>query len=335
MDTDVDSAAITVKVQESESTEKVNSDTGTATDSGVNVNNVTDSHNASDKNNSALTLTHEALFAKRYVTAEKFGQASNDPRVVRSQQVQVTQQPQVAESAVASPSAIRGTVGDFIRTSLTDAESRLKNEGVISCFIAAIEAHTQQAKPANVEANVAPTADTKVGASNFDFSNYGYQPLAADYLTRFETMTQAVSQFAATQGKTDVEPRAIGKRASNDPRGQHPSYQEPAALSLSAEKATDTEQVVIEQHDNTIDAHDVEANALANQAQAHDVSADSEQLLEAEQALVEATDEPLNEGADIADNVVAAQTDVASDDNEAANIEEADIERLSLQMNLR
>ena len=324
VDTDVDSAAITVKVQESESTEKVNSDTGTATDSGVNVNNVTDS----DKNNSALTLTHEALFAKRYVTAEKFGQASNDPRVVRSQQAQVTQQPQVAESAVASPSAIRGTVGDFIRTSLTDAESRLKNDGVISCFIAAIEAHTQQAKPANVETNVAPTADTKVGASNFDFSNYGYQPLAADYLTRFETMTQAVSQFAATQGKTDVEPRAIGKRASNDPRGQHPSYQEPAALSLPAEKATDTEQVVIEQHDNTIDAHDVEANALANQAQAHDVSADSEQLLEAEQALVEATDEPLNESADIADNVVVAKTDVASDDSEAANVEEADIEQV-------
>ena len=49
-------------------------------------------------------------------------------------------------------------------------------------------------------------------------------------------MTQAVSQFAATQGKTDVEPRAIGKRASNDPRGQHPSYQEPAVLSLPTEQ---------------------------------------------------------------------------------------------------
>ena len=62
---------------------------------------------------------------------------------------------------MASPSTIRGTVGDFIRKSLTDAESRLKNDGVISCFIAAIEAHTQQAKSANVETNVTPTADTK------------------------------------------------------------------------------------------------------------------------------------------------------------------------------
>jgi len=287
-----------------------------------------DSHNASDKTNSALALTHEALFAKRYVTAEKFGQASNDPRVVRSQQAQVTQQSQVVESAVASPSAIRGTVGDFIRKSLTDAESRLKNDGVISCFIAAIEAHTQQAKPANVEMNITPTADTKVEDSNFDFSNYGYQPLAADYLTRFETMTQAVSQFAATQGKTDVEPRAIGKRASNDPRGQHPSYQEPAMLSLPTEKATDTEQTVIEHDDNNVDAHDVEANALSNQAQAHAVSADSEQLLEAEQALVEATNEPLNEGTDIADSVVAEKTDVPSDDSEAANVEEANIENI-------
>ncbi|MGP4970358.1 Rne/Rng family ribonuclease [Psychrobacter aquimaris] len=296
----------------------------------VNVND-NDSHNASDKTNSALALTHEALFAKRYVTAEKFGQASNDPRVVRSQQAQVTQQSQVVESAVASPSAIRGTVGDFIRKSLTDAESRLKNDGVISCFIAAIEAHKQQAKPANVETNVTPTADTKVEDSNFDFSNYGYQPLAADYLTRFETMTQAVNQFAATQGKTDVEPRAIGKRASNDPRGQHPSYQEPAMLSLPTEKATDTEQTVIEHDDNNVDAHDVEANALSNQAQAHAVSADSEQLLEAEQALVEATNEPLNEGTDIADSVVAEKTDVPSDDSEAANVEEADVEETDIE----
>lgn len=290
-----------------------------------------DSHNASDKTNSALALTHEALFAKRYVTAEKFGQASNDPRVVRSQQVQATQQPPVAEPAVVSPSTIRGTVGDFVRKALTDAESRLKNDGVISCFIAAIDAHTQQAKSANVETNVTPTADTKVEDSNFDFSNYGYQPLAADYLTRFETMTQAVSQFAATQGKTDVEPRAIGKRAGNDPRGQHPSYQEPAVLSLPTEQAADTEQAVIEHDDNNVDAHDVEANALANQAQADNISADSEQLLEADQALVEATNEPSNEGTVIAEHVAAKKIDGAHDDSEAADIEEANTQEADVE----
>ena len=269
------------------------------------------------------------------MTAEKFGQASNDPRVVRSQQVQATQQPPVAEPAVVSASTIRGTVGDFVRKALADAESRLKNDGVISCFIAAIDAHTQQAKSANksanIETSVTPTADTNVEDSNFDFSNYGYQPLAADYLTRFETMTQAVSQFAATQGKTDVEPRAIGKRAGNDPRGQHPSYQEPAVLSLPTEQAADTEQAVIEHDDNNVDAHDVEANALANQAQANNISAHSEQLLEADQALVEATDEPSNEGTVIVEHVAAEKTDGAHDDSEAADIEEANTQEADVE----
>ena len=269
------------------------------------------------------------------MTAEKFGQASNDPRVVRSQQAQSAQQPPVAEPAVVNPSTIRGTVGDFVRKALADAESRLKNDGVISCFIAAIDAHTQQAKSANksanIETSVTPTADTKVEDSNFDFSNYGYQPLAADYLTRFETMTQAVSQFAATQGKTDVEPRAIGKRAGNDPRGQHPSYQEPAVLSLPTEQAADTEQAVIEHDDNNVDAHDVEANALANQAQADNISVHSEQLLEADQALVEATNEPSNEDTMIAERVAAEKIDGAHDDSEAADIQEANTQEADVE----
>ncbi|MFP3355388.1 hypothetical protein R0K04_29010, partial [Pseudoalteromonas sp. SIMBA_153] len=77
-----------------------------------------------------------------------------------------------------------------------------------------IALHNEQSQITDNSSNAA--------SQSFDFSNYGYQPLAADYLARFESMTQAVSQFAAAQGKTDVEPRAITKRASNDPRGQHP-----------------------------------------------------------------------------------------------------------------
>ncbi|WP_350583400.1 hypothetical protein, partial [Pseudomonas sp. HY2-MNA-CIBAN-0224] len=79
-------------------------------------------------------------------------------------------------------------------------------------FIAAIEAHTQQAQPAVNGAKVERDSSENKGDNNdfatrrFDFSNYGYQPLAADYLARFEAMTQAVSQFAAAQGKTAVEP---------------------------------------------------------------------------------------------------------------------------------
>ncbi|CAM3537798.1 MAG: ribonuclease E [Psychrobacter glaciei] len=253
----------------------------------------------SSPSNSALELTHDALFAKRYVTAKKFGQASNDPRVVRSQQAQSAEQPQATEQAVASAPTIRGSVGDFVRKALTDAESRLKSDGVISCFIAAIEAHTQKAQTAGNGTNVEGDSSENKGDDNdfatrrFDFSNYGYQPLAADYLARFEAMTQAVSQFAAAQGKTAVEPRAIGKRASNDPRGQHPDYQQPAVLTIPDEQAAEptvsaSEPVTeSEQISNDVDAHKVEATALANQTQADDVSADSEQLLEAEQALEE------------------------------------------------
>ncbi|MGX8220851.1 Rne/Rng family ribonuclease [Psychrobacter celer] len=234
----------------------------------------------------APLLTHDALFANRYVTAQKFGQASNDPRVVRRQQAQSqsTEQPAV-ESATPVPT-VRGSVGDFVRQALTDAESRLKNDGVIRCFIAAIEAHSEQAKSADSAQAQQPVAD--VQARGFDFSNYGYQPLAADYLARFEAMTQAVSQFATNQGKTAVAPRAIGKRASNDPRGQHPDYQA-----------------------DEVDADDVDATALANQAQADDVSTESEQLLKADKNVVPAT----SPSADHVDNA-NTRTKTAESDSE-------------------
>ncbi|MDV2859617.1 Rne/Rng family ribonuclease [Psychrobacter sp. CAM01] len=231
----------------------------------------------------APLLTHDALFANRYVTAQKFGQASNDPRVVRRQKAQSTQQPAV-ESATSVPT-IRGSVGDFVRQALTDAESRLKNDGVIRCFI---EAHSQQAKSADTAQAQQPVADAQ--ARDFDFSNYGYQPLATDYLARFEAMTQAVSQFAVAQGKTAVAPRAIGKRASNDPRGQHPDYQA-----------------------DEVDAHDVDATALANQAQADNVSTESEQLLKADENVAPAT----SSSADHVDND-DTRTKTAESDSEVA-----------------
>lgn len=232
-----------------------------------------DSNSASTSSvsNSALELTHEALFGARYVTAEKFGQASNDPRVVLAQQAAQANKP-----VATTVPAIRGTVGEFIRATLPEAQTRLAEEGIINCFIATIALYNEQSQSTDNSSNAA--------SQSFDFSNYGYQPLAADYLARFEAMTKAVSQFAAAQGKTDVEPRAITKRASNDPRGQHPDYQEPAVLSVPAEQA------IVEQTDSEVDAHDVEATALANQTQTENVSADSEHLLEVERAQSEAKD---------------------------------------------
>ena len=269
-----------------------------ATDTIIN----TDSDNSSLQ--TALEVSSKDLFAKRYVTANKFGQASNDPRVVRQQQAQ----PSVAEVSQAtaqdaqvalSAPAIRGTVGEFIRATLAEAENRLATEGVISCFNAAIATHLQQTQAkgsADKQVAIKPIAH-----SEFDFSNYGYQPLAADYIARFESMTQAVSQFAAAQGKTSVEPRAISKRASNDPRGQHPDYEESALLATVADEANDA----VVQTASDSDMPNVEADALANQAQTDAVSDQSQQLLVVEQTLAAAA---------------IANTDVESTDIQSTDI---------------
>lgn len=245
-------------------------------------------------NQAAFELDHQALFAKRYVTAEKFGQASNDPRVVRRQQAQAStttasdnQSPVVNEQRAVNAPAIRGTVGEFIRATLPEAQARLAAEGVINCFNAAIALHLEQANVVNekVESNNESKVETgKTAKQDFDFSNYGYEPLAADYLASFEAMTQAASQFAAAQGKTAVEPRPISKRASNDPRGQHPDYQEPAATTV-AEAPKNGSLAADSDADVDVDAQNVDATALANQSQTEDVSADSEELLKVEQAL--------------------------------------------------
>lgn len=265
-------------------------------------------------NQAAFELDHQALFAKRYVTAEKFGQASNDPRVVRRQHAQAStttasdnQSPVVNEQRAVNAPAIRGTVGEFIRATLPEAPARLAAEGVINCFNAAIALHLEQANAVNekVDSNNESKVETGEAAKqDFDFSNYGYEPLAADYLASFEAMTQAVSQFAAAQGKTAVEPRPISKRASNDPRGQHPDYQDPAATTVVEAPKNGS---LAADSDVDVDAQNVDATALANQAQTDDVSADSEELLKVEQAL-EAED--------------SGQTDV--DAVEAQNFEAAD-----------
>ena len=225
----------------------------------------------------APEVSPKDLFAKRYVTANKFGQASNDPRVVRQQQAQpsVDEESQATAQVLVSAPAIRGTVGEFIRATLAEAENRLATEGVISCFNAAIATHLQQTQVKDTsekQVTIKPVAH-----SEFDFSNYGYQPLAADYIARFESMTQAVSQFAAAQGKTSVEPRAINERASNDPRGQHPDYEESALLPTVSDEGNNTAVQTVS------DTLNVEADALANQAQTDAVSDHSQQLLEAEQ----------------------------------------------------
>ncbi|GAA0308557.1 Rne/Rng family ribonuclease [Psychrobacter aestuarii] len=249
--------------------------------------------------NKAISLSHEALFSTRYVTAHKFGQAKNDPRVVREQQAP-------AKAAEQSAPSITGSVGDFISATLPDAQTRLSSDGVIRSFIEAITLHQQQGQQAPTQA--------------FDFSNYGYQPLAADYLARFDAMTQAVSQFAARAGKTAVEVRAVSKRASNDPRGQHPDYQsdaEQVGSSTAADENEPAAQAVDTAEQPTVsevsETHD--AAALTAEAQAEHVSQDSEALLDAESAKTaeeDAKDDSANK----------AKTTIASYKNMIENVAE-------------
>ena len=316
-------------------------ETASETDSDVN----SKADDASNSKQPAFELNHEALFAKRYVTANKFGQASNDPRVVRRQQAQipttktaVAEIPQVNEKSAVNVPAIRGTVGEFIRATLPEAQARLAAEGVINCFNAAIALHVKQAQAAITnedEVKVDSSNESKVengetANQNFDFSNYGYQPLAADYIARFETMTQAVSQFAAAQGKTAVEPRAINKRASNDPRGQHPDYQEVAAVTTSEAPANDA--LAADSDGNAhIDAHNVEANALTSQGQTDDVSADSGQLLKVEHALEEENAAQSDTDAVEAKDLKTADAEVKEADTEitVSDVEQVETEQAS------
>ncbi len=257
---------------------------------------------------SALELTHEALFAKRYVTAVKFGQASNDPRVIQAQHSK-PQAPATEQTLVKAP-AIRGTVGEFIQATLAKAQTRLQEEGVINCFIAAIAEHNSQVKPTK------PTiADIKASASNtsFDFSNYGYQPLSTDYLDRFKAMTEAVGQFAATQGKTSVMPRAITQRASNDPRGQHPDFERDQQEQPQGNVATDDTQKASKDSTDDLDAHKVAATALTGAVQAEEVSTESEQLLAADAALNAENSKLPNESALPAEDLSATEGSLSAE----------------------
>nr|WP_317200738.1 Rne/Rng family ribonuclease [uncultured Psychrobacter sp.] len=268
-----------------------------------------------DKTSSTLDFDREDLFAARYVTANKFGQASNDPRVVRRQQAESTKPADMQVNTPAATSTISGTVGRFIHALLPKAESRLAEDGVIQCFIEAIALHKAKAQPVAEQQSTGQQGTEQQGADNkseaidadFDFSNYGYEPLSADYLARFEAMTQAVSQFAAAQGKTQAAPKAIGKRASNDPRGQHPDYQADTSTDSESSKSAqaDTAQTEAKQ---TVEADEVAASALSSQEQADDVTTDSEQAL-----LTDADHSQTDEAQDAADS-----SDAANDDAQAS-----------------
>lgn len=194
----------------------------------------------------AAAYDASALFADRYVTAQKYGLASNDPRAVKAKQAHGSTSVTTADAP--KPLPIRGTVGEFIHAALPNAETLLKDQGVIASFIQAVAAAQGPVAPAN-----------EVMSAEFNFSNYGYAPLDQAYLGRFNSMTQAVRQVAIEQGKTAVKPRPITRRASNDPRGQHPEYQ----------AATDTD----------LEAHKIAASALTSEPKSAQIEQESSAIL--------------------------------------------------------
>lgn len=203
--------------------------------------------NETESDNGSLSFDTSELFADRYVAAQKFGQASNDPRLIKaslmkqSEEVADTEQPQATPTAV-----ITGSVGQFIHTHLAQPSMRLAKDGVITCFLAALNAHKEtsgsHSKPAAKRKSAKKNSAN--AAQAFSFVNYGYQSLSPSYLERFAQMTSAVAAHNVEQGKTEVEPSPIGARASNDPRGQHPDYTAPetdTAPDVEAEKASTAE----------------------------------------------------------------------------------------------
>ena len=173
----------------------------------------------------SLGFDTKALFADRYVAAQKYGKASNDPRLVKASLQQQSKQAKAEDVKPKPVVAITGTVGQFIHTHLAQPTMRLAKDGVITCFLAALNAHKETSGGSTkASAKRQVTNRNTDSAKAFSFVNYGYQSLSPSYLQRFAKMTSAVAAHNIEQGKTQVEPTPVGARASNDPRGQHPDY---------------------------------------------------------------------------------------------------------------
>jgi ribonuclease E len=243
-----------------------------------------------------------ALFADRYVTAKKFGLATNDPRAVKAQQTGQAVQSSATEKK-AMP--IRGTVGEFIQAALPNATALLEDQGVIASFIQAVAA---------AQSPVAAATSPAETVAEFNFSNYGYAPLDETYLGRFNRMTQAVRQVAIEQGKTTVNPRPVTRRASNDPRGQHPEYQAPSTADL--------------------DAHKVVASALTSEPKTAEVEQESAALLiedaEVKQHLAEVAEKSESIAAPVDEETPTAVAE-ESVENTAASAPQEDVSAASAE----
>lgn len=228
-------------------------------------------------------IADDQLLAKARDIAAKLGKAANDPRVVR-------------QAAAELNGAITGTAGEFIARSLSAPTGAF-----ISDFIAALATRT----------------------SVFDFTNFGYAPLDSDYLAAFKQATNAAASANAAQGKTAVTPRAIGKRAANDPRGQHPDYLASLNATTPSESPLDDTPVaagITEESATSVQPENQQPQEIAQDAT--DAPSDAEptmveQVFEGVKAVVDEAAANIREiAAEIQSNIVdaiVATADVPSD----------------------
>lgn len=138
---------------------------------------------------SATTGVESKLAQKIQTLAKSMNKATNDPRVV---QIALQQTQAINLNAITAGTLILRVLGE-------SATGNFVND-----FITAI---TKMSTP-----------------SQFDFANFGYSPLDTATKNEFGKLTQATAQASAPQGRTEAVPRPITRRATNDPRGQHPEY---------------------------------------------------------------------------------------------------------------
>lgn len=138
---------------------------------------------------SATTGVESKLAQKIQTLAKSMNKATNDPRVV---QIALQQTQAINLNAITAGTLILRVLGE-------SATGNFVND-----FITAI---TKMSTP-----------------SQFDFANFGYLPLDTATKNEFGKLTQATAQVSAPQGRTEAAPRPITRRATNDPRGQHPEY---------------------------------------------------------------------------------------------------------------
>lgn len=176
---------------------------------------------ACDMAQQADTPTADVVGTERLtMLAQEMNKAINDPRVVAVALREKLGLTKAQSAPTTTRPTITGTAGEFIQSILGDTLPQAWRDDFVVHFLRAVDA-VYTDKPTETHA----TTDSDQAfeqAFAKQFINYGYAPLSGEYLADFAEHTTAQGAWHIGQGKTEAIPHPITKRASNDPRGQHP-----------------------------------------------------------------------------------------------------------------